>query len=53
MPFYAAPGVYVEVPSGARTIGAVGTSIAGFVGTAPDRSARPNRAVALTNWSGS
>lgn len=49
MPFYAAPGVYVqEVPSGARTIGAVGTSVAGFVGT--HGSARRNEAVMLTNW---
>ncbi len=37
MPFYASPGIYVEeVPSGARPIGAVGTSTAGFVGSAPD-----------------
>src|SRR6266498_5065975 len=51
MPTYRAPGVYVEeVPSGAHPIGAVGTSIAGFVGTAPDPSASPNKAVALTNW---
>jgi len=41
MPFYASPGVYVEeVPSGARPIGATGTSTAGFVGTAPDATAR-------------
>jgi len=51
MPTYRAPGVYVEeVPSGAHPIGAVGTSIAGFVGTAPDKSASHNKAVALTNW---
>jgi hypothetical protein len=51
MPTYRAPGVYVEeVPSGAHPIGAVGTSVAGFVGTAPDPSASRNKAVALTNW---
>lgn len=52
MPFYASPGIYVEeVPSGARPIGAVGTSTAGFVGIAPDPSARPQEAVAVNSWS--
>src|SRR5215831_2597499 len=52
MPFYASPGIYVEeVPSGARPIGAVGTSTAGFVGTAPDATARLNEAVAINSWS--
>jgi hypothetical protein len=52
MPFYASPGVYVEeVSGGARPIGAVGTSTAGFVGTAPDQGARPNEAVAVNSWS--
>jgi phage tail sheath protein FI len=52
MPFYASPGVYVEeVSAGARPIGAVGTSTAGFVGTAPDRSARVGDAVAVNSWS--
>src|SRR6266508_151098 len=52
MPFYAAPGVYVEeVPGGARPIGAVGTSTAAFVGVAPDRQARAGEAVAVNNWS--
>jgi hypothetical protein len=52
MPFYAAPGIYVEeVPSGARPIGAVGTSVAGFVGTAPDQSARRDDVVAVNSWS--
>ena len=52
MPFYASPGIYVEeVSSGARPIGAVGTSTAGFVGTAPDPAARPNEAVAVNSWS--
>src|SRR4051794_12241506 len=51
MPFYAAPGIYVEeVPSGARPIGPVGTSTAGFVGVAPDRTARVNEAVAINSW---
>jgi phage tail sheath protein FI len=52
MPFYASPGIYVEeVPSGARPIGAVGTSTAGFVGTAPDANARRDEAVAVNSWS--
>jgi uncharacterized protein len=52
MPFYASPGIYVEeVPSGARPIGAVGTSTAGFVGTAPDPGARHDEAVAVNSWS--
>src|SRR5258705_143355 len=52
MPFYASPGIYVEeVPGGARPIGAVGTSTAGFVGAAPDPSARRQEAVAVNSWS--
>src|SRR5687768_10885348 len=52
MPHYASPGVYVEeVSGGARPIGAVGTSTAGFVGTAPDPAARRNEAVAVGSWS--
>ena len=49
---YFSPGVYVEeVPGGARPIGAVGTSTAGFVGAAPDPAARVNEPVAVNNWS--
>lgn len=49
---YLAPGVYVEeVASGARPIEAVGTSVAAFVGTAPNQGARANEAVAVNNWS--
>ncbi|GAA2396116.1 phage tail sheath family protein [Dactylosporangium salmoneum] len=52
MPHYASPGVYVEeVSGGARPIGAVGTSTAGFVGTAPAQDARRNEAVAIGSWS--
>jgi uncharacterized protein len=52
MPRYASPGVYVEeVSGGARPIGAVGTSTAGFVGAAPDPTARPHEAVAVNSWS--
>lgn len=52
MPFYASPGIYVEeVSGGARPIGAVGTSTAGFVGTAPDPAARLGEAVAVNSWS--
>ncbi|WP_120522485.1 phage tail sheath family protein [Arthrobacter celericrescens] len=48
---YQAPGVYVqEVPSGARSIGQVSTSIAGFVGVAPDPLAHLDEARVLDNW---
>lgn len=51
MTTYAAPGIYVtEEPGGARPIGAVGTSTAGFVGTAPDPKAHVGEAVAVNNW---
>lgn len=48
---YQAPGVYVqEVPSGARSIGQVSTSIAGFVGVAPDPLAHADEVRVLDNW---
>ncbi|UVJ39184.1 phage tail sheath subtilisin-like domain-containing protein [Arthrobacter sp. CJ23] len=48
---YQAPGVYVqEVPSGARSIGQVSTSIAGFVGVAPDPLAHRDEVRVLDNW---
>ncbi|SEJ35838.1 hypothetical protein SAMN04487917_105159 [Arthrobacter sp. yr096] len=48
---YQAPGVYVqEVPSGARAIGQVNTSIAGFVGVAPDQDALVDELRVLDNW---
>ncbi|MFJ5958016.1 phage tail sheath subtilisin-like domain-containing protein [Paenarthrobacter sp. NPDC092416] len=48
---YQAPGVYVqEVPSGARAIGQVNTSIAGFVGLAPDGEALVDELRVLDNW---
>ncbi|MEH1165081.1 phage tail sheath subtilisin-like domain-containing protein [Micromonospora sp. CPCC 205539] len=51
MPSYFSPGIYVEeVPSGARPIGPASTSIAAFVGVAPDRSAQLGRAVPVNNW---
>ncbi len=51
MPSYRAPGVYVnEVPSGARAIGRVGTSSAGFVGVAPKTDAPRDTVVAIDNW---
>ncbi|MEV6968445.1 phage tail sheath subtilisin-like domain-containing protein [Hamadaea sp. NPDC051192] len=51
MPNYFSPGIYVEeVPSGARPIGAVGTSTAGFVGVAPNPNAVSDRAVPVNNW---
>lgn len=48
---YLSPGVYVEeVDTGARPIEAIGTSTAGFVGTAPSAE-RQGEAVAINNWS--
>jgi phage tail sheath protein FI len=48
---YAAPGVYVqELPSGARSIGRVGTSTLGIVGVAPDPAARIDEPVPIDNW---
>jgi uncharacterized protein len=48
---YQTPGIYVEeVPSGPRPIQAVGTSTAGFVGTAPNADAHENEVVPLSNW---
>jgi phage tail sheath protein FI len=52
MPSYLSPGVYVEeIDSGTRPIEAVGTSTAGFVGTAPNPDAFIDEAVAINNWS--
>jgi phage tail sheath protein FI len=49
---YFSPGIYVEeVSGGARPIESVGTSTAGFIGTAPDGNARRNEAVAVNSWS--
>jgi phage tail sheath protein FI len=51
MSSYTAHGVYIEkIASGPRPIEAVGTSTAGFVGVAPNRQAKQNQAVAVTNW---
>jgi phage tail sheath protein FI len=48
---YRAPDVYVEeVPGGARPIEAVGTSLAAFIGIAPDANARLNEPVPINNW---
>ena len=48
---YAAPGVYIEeVNTGTRPIEASGTSVAAFVGKAPDIKARPHEAYACNNW---
>lgn len=51
MPTYLSPGIYIEeIDSGSRPIEAVGTSVAGFVGTGPDAGARAGEAVAVNNW---
>jgi phage tail sheath protein FI len=49
---YRYPGVYMEeVASGARSIQAVGTSTAAFIGQAPDAGAHLNQAFPVNNWS--
>lgn len=49
---YKSPGIYVEeVDTGPRSISAVGTSTAGFLGTAPDQGAEVGTAIAINNWS--
>jgi hypothetical protein len=46
-----APGVYVQELSGLRTIEAVPTSVAAFLGLAPDATAHLGELVAVNNWS--
>ncbi|NLD91193.1 MAG: phage tail sheath family protein [Fibrobacter sp.] len=49
---YQTPGVYIEeIPSGPRPVEAVGTSIVGFIGVAPDPKRRVQEAVPINNWS--
>lgn len=52
MPSYQTPGVYIEeVSSALRPIQAVPTSIAAFIGVAPDGAARVGEAVRIEDWS--
>jgi phage tail sheath protein FI len=52
MPNYFAPDIYVEeVSTGARPIGAVGTSMAAFLGLAPKADALVGDATPVNNWS--
>jgi Bacteriophage tail sheath protein len=51
MPSYLAPGIYIEeIPSGPRPIEGSGTSVAGFVGVAPDASVAVNEPRWFDNW---
>jgi uncharacterized protein len=51
MPAYLAPGIYIEeIATGPRPISAVGTSVAGFVGEAPDPKAFVNQPVSVDSW---
>ena len=51
MPTYLTPGVYIEeVSTGPRPIEAVGTSVAGFVGVAPDGAKHVNEPMWFDNW---
>jgi len=47
MPFYKTPGVYILETPGPKTINAVSTSVAAFVGQAPDAGAHLGEAVAI------
>ncbi|HEX3132855.1 MAG TPA: phage tail sheath subtilisin-like domain-containing protein, partial [Planctomycetota bacterium] len=52
MPSYQTPGVYIEeISSGLRPIQAVPTSIAAFIGLAPDGAVRVGEAVRIEDWS--
>jgi phage tail sheath protein FI len=52
MPTYQTPGIYIEeISTGTRPIEAVGTSTAGFIGTAPNAEAHVNEALAVNSWS--
>lgn len=51
MPFYKTPGVYIVEQPGAQTIAPVGTSVAAFVGQAPDPTAHLGEAFPVNNWS--
>ncbi len=52
MPNYFAPDIYIEeVSTGARPIGAVGTSMAAFLGVAPNADALVGDATPVNNWS--
>ena len=51
MPFYKTPDVYIVEQPGPKTIQPVGTSVAAFVGQAPDAAAHLGEAVAVNNWS--
>src|SRR5437867_2895793 len=51
MAAYLSPGVFIEErDTGTRPIEAVGTSTAGFVGTAPNPDANLGEAVPIDNW---
>jgi phage tail sheath protein FI len=51
MPFYKTPGLYIVEETGPKTIEPVGTSVAAFVGQAPDAGAHLRETVAVNNWS--
>jgi phage tail sheath protein FI len=51
MPDYRTPGVYIVEQPGPKTVQAVGTSVAAFLGQAPDAGAHLGEAVAINNWS--
>jgi phage tail sheath protein FI len=51
MASYLGPGVYVEdMPSGARPIGAIGTSVAAILGTASQPGERVGQPLSITSF---
>jgi phage tail sheath protein FI len=51
VPSYRAPGVYIEeVSTGSRPIEAFGTSVAAFLGTAPNKEINQHVPTACNNW---
>jgi phage tail sheath protein FI len=51
MPTYSTPGIYIEeISTGSKPIEAVPTSIAAFIGVAPNPEARLHEAFGINNW---
>lgn len=51
MPTYSTPGIYIEeISTGSKPIEAVPTSIAAFIGVAPNADAHLHEALGINNW---
>jgi uncharacterized protein len=51
MPMFQTPGVYIVEEPGPKTVQAVGTSVAAFLGQAPDAGAHLNETIFVNSWS--